>query len=59
MKENVQSTAQDTWMSRLWGTLVAWDDAINIDPVESIERRVSALEKRVWNLEEGSGIPPK
>jgi hypothetical protein len=59
MKENAQSTRQDTWVSRLWRTLVAWDDAINIGPIESIERRVSALEQRVWNLKEGSGTPPK
>jgi hypothetical protein len=56
MKENAQSTRQDTWVSRLWRTLVAWDDTINIGPIESIERRVSALEQ---NLKEGSGTPPK
>src|SRR5690242_11715028 len=28
---------------------------INIGPVESIERRLSAPEQRVWNLKEGSG----
>jgi hypothetical protein len=54
MKENVQSTTQDTWVSRLWRRLVAWDDAISISPVESIERRLSALEQRIWNLKEGS-----
>jgi hypothetical protein len=59
MKENVRSTRQDTWVSRLWQTLVAWDVAINISPVESIERRLSALEQRVWNLREGSGTPKK
>jgi hypothetical protein len=59
MKENVQSTRQDTWVSRLWRTLIAWDDAINIGPVESIERRVSALEQRVRKLEEESGSPLK
>jgi hypothetical protein len=36
MKENVQSTGQDTWMSRLWGTLVAWDDAMNDSRVRSL-----------------------
>ena len=41
MKENAQSARQDSWVSRLWRTLVAWDDAINIGPVESIEWRVS------------------
>ena len=51
MKESVQSTRQDTWMSRLWQTLVAWDDAISISPIESIERRLSALDQRVWNLD--------
>jgi hypothetical protein len=59
MKENVQSTRQDTWVSRIWRTLVAWDDAINIGPVESIERRLSALEQRAWNLKEESGTTPK
>jgi polyhydroxyalkanoate synthesis regulator phasin len=52
MKDNVQSTRQNTWASRLRRTLVVWDDAINIGPVESIERRVSALEQRVRELEE-------
>lgn len=57
MKENVRSTRQDTRVSRLWQTLVAWDDAINISPIESIEGRLSALEQRVWNLKEQT--PPK
>jgi len=35
MKDNVQSTRQNTWASRLGRTLVVWDDAINIGPVEN------------------------
>jgi hypothetical protein len=51
MNENVQSTSQDTWVSRFWQTLAALD-ATDISPIESIERRLSALEQRVWNLKE-------
>jgi hypothetical protein len=53
MKENVQSTRQDNWVSRFWRTLVAFD-AIDISPIESIEQRLSALEQRVWNLKENT-----
>ena len=54
MKGNVQSTKHNTWV-RLWRTLLAWDEAINLDPVESLDRRVSALEQRIWCLNERSG----
>ena len=53
MKENVQSTKHDTWI-RLWRTLLACDEAINLDPVESLDQRVSALEQRIWYLNERS-----
>jgi len=53
MKENVQSTKHDTWI-RLWRTLLAWDEAINLDPVESLDRRVSALEQAISYLNERS-----
>jgi hypothetical protein len=58
MKENVQSTKHDTW-ARLWRTLLAWDEAINLDPVESLDRRVSALEQRISYLNERSGTRTK
>lgn len=51
MNENLQSTRQDTWVSRLWQSLVALH-AIDISPIENIERRLSALEQRIWNLKE-------
>jgi hypothetical protein len=49
---NVQATKQGTWVSRFWQTLVACADAISIGPMEPIERRLSALEQRVWNLKQ-------
>jgi hypothetical protein len=58
MKENVQSTKDDTWI-RLWRTLLAWDEAINLDPVESLDRRVSALEQGISYLNERSANPNK
>ena len=53
MKENVQSTKHDTWV-QLWRMLLAWDEAINLDPVESLDQRVSALEQRIWFVKERS-----
>jgi hypothetical protein len=52
--KDVQSTRHATWV-RLWRTLLTWDEAINLDPVESLERRVAALEQRIWYLNERSG----
>lgn len=54
MKENVRSTKHDTWV-RLWRTLLAWDEAINLNSVESLDRRVSALEQRIRYLNERLG----
>jgi hypothetical protein len=51
MNKNMQTTSQSNWLSRFWQTLVALD-ATDISPIESIERRLSALEQRVWNLKE-------
>lgn len=45
MKENTESTNQESWMARVWRILVAWDETANTGPVESLERRVSALEQ--------------
>ncbi len=49
MNENTQLTRRDTWMARIW----QMDEAISTSPLEHLERRVVALEKKVW----GSGDP--
>jgi hypothetical protein len=53
MNENTHLTRRDTWMARIWKMLIDLDEAISTSPLEHLERRVVALEKKVW----GSGDP--
>jgi hypothetical protein len=48
MNENTQLTRRDTWMARIWQMLIDLDEAISTSPLEHLERRVVALEKKVW-----------
>ena len=49
MNENTQLTRRDTWMARVWQMLIDLDEAISTSPLEHLERRVVALEKKVWD----------
>jgi hypothetical protein len=49
MNENTQLTRRDTWMARIWQMLIDLDEAISTSPLEHLERRVVALEKKVWD----------
>ena len=48
MKENIQLTKLNTWTARIWQMLVDLDQAISTSPLEHLERRVVALEQKVW-----------
>ena len=52
MNENKQSAERDNLMSRLWRTIVIWDEAINTSPIELLEKRVAALEHEVRESKE-------
>jgi hypothetical protein len=52
MNENVQSAERDNLMSRLWRTLIMWDEAISTGPIELLEKRVAALEHKVRRSKE-------
>ncbi len=44
MNENMQSAERDNLMSRLWRTIIRWDEAISTSEIELLEKRVAALE---------------
>ena len=50
MNENMQSAERDNLMSRLWRTIIMWDEAISTSPTELLEKRVAALEHEVRQL---------
>jgi hypothetical protein len=47
MSINEQSEKQEGWIFRFWRILASWDDAINASPLESLDKRVAALEQAV------------
>ena len=48
MHENMRLTKRDTWIARIWQILGNLDEAITASPLEHLERRVVALEQKVW-----------
>jgi hypothetical protein len=44
---NEKSGERDNLMSRLWRTIIMWDEAIGTSPIELLEKRVAALEHKV------------
>jgi hypothetical protein len=52
MNENMQSAERDNLMSRLWRTIIMWDEAISTGPIELLEKRVAALEHEVRQSKE-------
>ena len=48
MHENFRLTKRDTWIARIWQILGDLDEAINTSPLEHLERRIVALEQKVW-----------
>ncbi len=47
MNENMQTAERDKLMSRLWRTIIMWDEAVSTSPIELLEKRVAALEHEV------------
>jgi hypothetical protein len=47
MKANAPSASPEPWITRLWRTLAAWEEAANTDPLEALERHISALEREL------------
>jgi len=47
MNENMQLAERDNLMSRLWRTVIMWEEAIGTSPSELLEKRVAALEHEV------------
>jgi hypothetical protein len=52
MNETMQSAERDNLMSRLWRTIILWDQAISTSPIELLEKRVAALEREVRQSKE-------
>jgi hypothetical protein len=52
MNENMQSAERDNLMSRLWRTMIMWDEAIGSSAIELLEKRVAALEYDVRQSKE-------
>ncbi len=51
MNENMQSAERDNLMSRLWRTIIMWDEAIGTSEIELLEKRVAALEVAAFEQE--------
>jgi hypothetical protein len=52
MNETMQSAERDNVMSRLWRTIIMWDEAISTSPIELLEKRVAALEHEIRQSKE-------
>jgi hypothetical protein len=48
MNVNMQSTRHAKWTTRMWQTLAVLDEAISVSPMEHLEKRIAALEQKVW-----------
>jgi hypothetical protein len=48
MNVNMQPTRHAKWTTRMWQTLAALDEAISVSPMEHLEKRIAALEQKVW-----------
>jgi hypothetical protein len=48
MSVNMQSTKHTKWTTRMWRTLAALGEAIDVSPMEHLEERIAALEQKVW-----------
>jgi hypothetical protein len=53
MSVNTQTTKHPKWTTRMWRTLAALDEAISVSPMEHLQKRIAALEKKV-----GAGSKP-
>ena len=47
MSVNMQSTKHAKWMTRLWRTLAALDEAISVSPMGHLEKRIAVLEQKL------------
>ena len=50
MNRNMQISTRETWVARVWRILGTLDEAISTDRVEYLERRLSAVEQKVWDF---------
>ena len=48
MHENFRLTKRDTCIARIWQILGDLDEVTSTSPLEHLERRVVALEQKVW-----------
>jgi hypothetical protein len=51
MLDTIPASERESWPLRLWRLLSAWDAALDSDPIERLEQRVSALERKM------NGVP--
>jgi hypothetical protein len=59
MTANEHSAQQEAWIFRFWRVLAAWDDAISTSPLESLEKRVTALEQAVSGFQDRERVATK
>jgi hypothetical protein len=52
MNENIRLTKRETWIARIWQALGDFDEAISTSPLELLERRLAALEQKVWGSDD-------
>jgi len=48
MNRKIRLAQRNTWMARIWQSLVDFGEAISTSPLENLEERVVALEQKVW-----------
>jgi hypothetical protein len=49
---------RDWWLGKMLRKLAAWEEAFNTDSVERLEKRVSALEDQVHDLQKSAALAP-
>jgi hypothetical protein len=50
MPGKIPAVGRETWRFRLWRLLTLWEAALDSDPIECLEQRVSALERDMHSV---------
>jgi polyhydroxyalkanoate synthesis regulator phasin len=58
MSNATEVERRSRWLANMLRKLAAWEEALNTDPVERLEKRVSALEGQVHDLEKSIALAP-
>jgi hypothetical protein len=58
MSNSTEVERRGRWLAKMLRKLAAWEEALNTDPVERLEKRVSALEGQVHDLEKSVALAP-